>query len=80
MPAGEVRKMSLAVLVDQTVSWEKDEQRDSERVLTPPPPEKLKVDPRPGGRRDRAQRGSWRPIDRRDAAVRNHAADGAAAG
>ena len=42
VPAGEVRKMSLAVLVDQTVSWEKDN-NTFRRVLVPPPPEKLKV-------------------------------------
>jgi len=42
VPAGEVRKMSLAVLVDQTVSWEKANNA-FHRVLTPPPPEQLKV-------------------------------------
>jgi flagellar M-ring protein FliF len=42
VPAGEVRKMSLAVLVDQTVSWEKTN-NTFHRVLTPPPPEQLKV-------------------------------------
>ena len=42
VPAGEVRRMSLAVLVDQTVSWEKDN-NTFRRVLVPPPPEKLKV-------------------------------------
>jgi flagellar M-ring protein FliF len=41
-PAGELRKMSLAVLVDQTVSWEKAG-ATFRRVLTPPTPEKLKV-------------------------------------
>jgi len=41
-PAGEVRKMSLAVLVDQTVSWEKAG-NTFRRVLTPPPPEQLKA-------------------------------------
>jgi flagellar M-ring protein FliF len=42
MPAGVVRKMSLAVLVDQTVTWQK-EGSEYKRVLVPPPPEKLKV-------------------------------------
>jgi len=42
VPAGEIRKMSLAVLVDQTVSWEKTNNA-FRRVLTPPPPEQLKV-------------------------------------
>jgi flagellar biosynthesis/type III secretory pathway M-ring protein FliF/YscJ len=34
--------MSLAVLVDQDVTWEKDK-NGFKRVLVPPPPEKLKV-------------------------------------
>jgi flagellar M-ring protein FliF len=42
MPAGEVKKMSLAVLVDQTVSWEKAG-GGFRRVLTPPAPEQLKA-------------------------------------
>ena len=42
MPAGTVRKMSLAVLVDQTVNWEKD-QKGFRRLLVPPSPETLKV-------------------------------------
>jgi flagellar M-ring protein FliF len=42
MPAGVVRKMSLAVLVDQGVTWQR-EGNDCKRVLVPPPPEKLKV-------------------------------------
>jgi len=42
LPAGEVRKMSLAVLVDQTVSWEKAGST-FRRVLTPPPPEQMKA-------------------------------------
>jgi flagellar M-ring protein FliF len=42
MPAGVVRKMSLAVLVDQDVTWQKD-QAGYKRVLVPPPAEKLKV-------------------------------------
>jgi flagellar M-ring protein FliF len=42
MPAGAVRKMSLAVLVDQAVTWKRDK-NESLRVLVPPPPEKLKI-------------------------------------
>jgi flagellar M-ring protein FliF len=42
LPAGTLRKMSLAVLVDQDVTWEKDKNA-YKRVLVPPPPEKLKV-------------------------------------
>jgi flagellar M-ring protein FliF len=42
MPAGLVKKMSLAVLVDQTVTWEK-EQKGYKRVLVPPAPETLKI-------------------------------------
>src|SRR5947209_1948620 len=42
MPAGAVRKISLAVLVDQDVKWEKDK-TGFQRVLVPPPPEKLKI-------------------------------------
>jgi flagellar M-ring protein FliF len=42
LPAGVVRKMSLAVLVDQDVTWEKDK-NGFKRVLVPPPPAKLKV-------------------------------------
>jgi flagellar M-ring protein FliF len=42
LPAGVLRKMSLAVLVDQDVTWEKDK-TGFKRVLVPPPPEKLKV-------------------------------------
>lgn len=42
LPAGIVRKMSIAVLVDQSLSWEKDKS-GYKRVLTPPTPEKLKV-------------------------------------
>ncbi|MCX6631136.1 MAG: hypothetical protein NTW28_26290, partial [Candidatus Solibacter sp.] len=42
LPAGVLRKMSLAVLVDQDVTWEKDK-NSYKRVLVPPPPEKLKV-------------------------------------
>jgi flagellar M-ring protein FliF len=42
VPAGVVRKMSLAVLVDQDVTWQK-EGAGFKRVLVPPPPEKLKV-------------------------------------
>ena len=42
MPAGVVRKISLAVLLDQEVNWQKD-QGGYKRVLVPPTPEKLKV-------------------------------------
>ncbi len=42
LPAGGVRKMSLAVLVDQDVTWQKDG-NGFKKVLVPPPPEKLKV-------------------------------------
>jgi len=42
MPAGVVKKMSLAVLVDQTVTWEKDP-KSVRRVLVPPAPETLKI-------------------------------------
>jgi flagellar M-ring protein FliF len=42
LPAGVLRKMSLAVLVDQDVTWEKDK-NGFKRVLVPPTPEKLKV-------------------------------------
>jgi flagellar M-ring protein FliF len=42
MPAGVLRKMSLAILVDQDVTWQK-EQNGYQRVLVPPSPEKLKV-------------------------------------
>ena len=42
LPSGVLRKMSLAVLVDQDVNWEKDKNA-YKRVLVPPSPEKLKV-------------------------------------
>ncbi len=42
LPSGVVRKMSLSVLVDQDVTWEKDKNA-FKRVLVPPSPEKLKV-------------------------------------
>jgi flagellar M-ring protein FliF len=42
MPAGVVRKISLAVLVDQAVTWEKDG-KGMKRVLVPPTPETLKI-------------------------------------
>ena len=42
LPAGSIKKMSLAVLVDQEVTWEKDK-NDFKRLLVPPTPEKLKV-------------------------------------
>ena len=42
LPAGVLKKMSLAVLVDQDVTWQK-EQNGFRKVLVPPTPEKLKV-------------------------------------
>lgn len=42
LPAGEVRKMSLAILVDQEVSWQ-PANKGFQRVLVPPAPEKLKI-------------------------------------
>ena len=42
MPAGIVKKMSVAVLVDQAVTWEKD-QKGYKKVLVPPAPETLKI-------------------------------------
>jgi flagellar M-ring protein FliF len=42
MPAGIVKKMSVAVLVDQAVAWEKD-QKGYKKVLVPPAPETLKI-------------------------------------
>jgi len=42
MPAGSVRKMSLAVLVDQELTWQPDK-KGYQRVLQPPSPEKLKI-------------------------------------
>jgi flagellar M-ring protein FliF len=42
MPAGGVRKMSLAVLVDQDLTWA-PEKNGFRRVLVPPSAEKLKV-------------------------------------
>jgi flagellar M-ring protein FliF len=42
LPAGAMRKMSLAVLVDQTVSWVK-EGAAYKRALVPPDPQRLKV-------------------------------------
>jgi len=42
LPAGAVRRLSVSVLVDQDVSWEKNGS-SYKRVLVPPPPEKLKV-------------------------------------
>jgi flagellar M-ring protein FliF len=42
LPAGGLRKMSLAVLVDQEVTWEPAKD-GLKRVLVPPSPEKLKV-------------------------------------
>jgi flagellar M-ring protein FliF len=42
LPAGGIRKMSVAVLVDQDVTWQPD-QKGFQRVLVPPAPEKLKI-------------------------------------
>ena len=42
VPAGAVRKMSLSVLVDQEVQWQRD-RNGFQRVLVPPSAEKLKV-------------------------------------
>jgi flagellar M-ring protein FliF len=42
MPAGAVRKMSLAVLVDQELTWLPDK-KGFQRVIQPPSPEKLKI-------------------------------------
>jgi flagellar M-ring protein FliF len=42
LPAGAIRKISVAVLVDQELTWEKDK-NGLRRVLTPPSAEKLKV-------------------------------------
>ena len=42
MPAGSVRKFSLAVLVDQQASWQPDG-KVMKRVLVPPTPETMKV-------------------------------------
>ena len=42
LPSGTVRKMSLAVLVDQDVQWQPGK-GGMQRVLVPPTPEKLKV-------------------------------------
>ncbi len=42
LPAGSVKKMSLAILVDNDLSWQQ-EKTGFKRVLVPPTPEKLKV-------------------------------------
>jgi len=42
LPAGGVRKMSLAILVDQDVAWQPDK-KGFQRVLVPPTAQKLKV-------------------------------------
>src|SRR5206468_1787509 len=42
LPSGTLRKMSVSVLVDQDVTWEKDG-ANFKRVLVPPAAEKLKV-------------------------------------
>ncbi|MGB7760576.1 MAG: flagellar basal-body MS-ring/collar protein FliF [Bryobacteraceae bacterium] len=42
LPAGTVRKMSLAVLVDHELSWQRDK-NGYQRILVPPSADKLKV-------------------------------------
>ena len=42
LPAGAIRKLSMAVLVDETLTWQK-EKSGYRRVLVPPSPDKLKV-------------------------------------
>jgi len=42
LPAGGVRKISIAVVVDQALTWDRDK-NGFHRVLTPPSAEKLKV-------------------------------------
>jgi flagellar M-ring protein FliF len=42
LPAGGLRKMSVAVLLDQQLTWQKDK-NGYQRVLSAPSPEKLKV-------------------------------------
>lgn len=42
LPSGAVRKISLAVLVDQQLNWERGND-GYKRVLVPPTPEKLKI-------------------------------------
>ena len=42
LPAGGLRKMSVAVLLDQELTWQKDKS-GYQRVLSAPSPEKLKV-------------------------------------
>jgi flagellar M-ring protein FliF len=42
LPAGAVRKLSVAVLLDQSVTWEKDKS-GLRRVLVPPSADRLKV-------------------------------------
>jgi flagellar M-ring protein FliF len=42
LPAGAIRKMSVAVLLDQELTWERDK-NGYRRVLSAPSPEKLKV-------------------------------------
>jgi flagellar M-ring protein FliF len=42
LPAGNIRRISVAVLVDQTLSWQRD-RNGYRRMLEPPSPDKLKV-------------------------------------
>ena len=59
LPAGGVRRMSVAVLLDQDVTWEKNK-TGMQRVLVPPSPGKDQDYPRPGRRHHRAQRRTGR--------------------
>lgn len=42
LPSGNIKRLSVSVLVDQDVRWE-GAGKDAKRVVVPPPPEKLKV-------------------------------------
>jgi flagellar M-ring protein FliF len=42
LPAGTVKKLSVAVLVDQSISWQKDG-TGMKKVLVPPAPETMKI-------------------------------------
>jgi flagellar M-ring protein FliF len=41
-PSGSVRKMSISVILDQALTWEKDKS-GFRKVIVPPPPEKIKI-------------------------------------
>src|SRR5215468_859050 len=68
MPAGTVRKISVAVLLDQDVSWEK-EAAGFRRVLLPPHTGEAQDYPRPGCRDHRIHPGARRSIGYRDTAL-----------